>query len=402
MFRNSARTLALILTITLASVSSADSLKTQLNGFADDAANYIVTGTMKYENEFHDHYMLGAKAVVDGISSATPQNREYGKTVTGLSGASREERRNRLGGFVGGYNSGTKTGLFEATPDISNKRRVELSAFGSAEIEETTLGGGYMYSSEKNYLSNTVYGTLAQNFAMRNTTLAATYFHNFDTVESGDAVIARAEEFPKPKDVDGVNIGLTQTLSRRAIAQIVASAMFQRGALGDPERDMDVEYDGDVWRLDLERLPHRRARYAASARVIHALWTGSALEGGYRYYTDDWAIRSHTVMGEWRQYLAPWALLKLHGRFYTQSESDYTMMTARNGVDEFYTAAPVMQKFSSTLIGARIALIDHGNAIEGTHLTGGVGVDDYRQSSREAVEDGYHAVIGRAYLAFAW
>ncbi len=402
MSRHLFRALALILSIPLAGVAFADSLKTQVNGFADDAANYIVTGAMKYENEFQDHYMLGAKAVVDGISSATPQSRYHDKTVTGLAGASREERRNKLGGFVGGYNAGTKTGLFEDTPDISGKRRVELSAFGSAEIDETTLGGGYMYSSEKNYLSNTVYGTLARNFAMRNTTLAATYFHNFDTVETDNADIERAEEFPKPKDVDGVNLGLTQVLSRGTIAQVVGSAILQRGALGDPERDMDVEYDGDVWRLDIERLPHRRSRYAASARVIQALWTGSALEGGYRYYTDDWGILSHTVLGEWRQYLAPWALLKLHGRFYTQSESDYTMMTARNGVDEFYTAAPVMQKFSSTLIGARIALIDHGGVIEGTHLTGGVGADDYRQSSREAVEDGYHAVIGRAYLAFEW
>ncbi|MCL4233414.1 MAG: DUF3570 domain-containing protein [Deltaproteobacteria bacterium] len=402
MKRHLARFLALALSILLAGAASADSLKTQVNGFADDAANYIVTGAMKYENEFHDHYMLGAKAVVDGISSATPQSRYHDKTVTGLSGASREERRNKLGGFVGGYNAGTKTGLFEDTPDISGKRRVELSAFGSAEIDETTLGGGYMYSSEKNYLSNTLYGTLAQNFAMRNTTLAATYFHNFDTVETDNADIAQAEDFPKPKDVDGVNLGLTQVLSRGTIAQVVGSAILQRGALGDPERDMDVEYDGDVWRLDIERLPHRRSRYAVSARAIQALWTGSALEGGYRYYTDDWGIRSHTMLGEWRQYLAPWALLKLHGRFYTQSESDYTTMTARNGVDEFYTAAPVMQKFSSTLIGARIALIDHGNAIKGTHLTGGVGADDYRQTSREAVEDGYHAVIGRAYLAFAW
>ncbi|MBZ0274003.1 DUF3570 domain-containing protein [bacterium] len=390
----------------------ADDVKVLGRVFADDSKNVIVTGTLKYENEFGDRWKLGFKGTVDGISSATPTSHEVdgvssatrrssnSGTVRGLSDNSLEEKIDRLGGFVGGYSSNPGAG-YDTTPEFRDKRRVELSGFGRKEIDETALETGYVYSDETNYRSHTLYGTVEQAFALRNTIVSGTYYHNFDTVDASDEAIAQTYDYPKGKNVDGANLGLTQVLSRRTLAQIVLGGSWQRGALSDTERDVILRHPDNRWSLTPEWLPERRDRYAISGRVLQSLFRPASLELGYRYYTDSWGITSNTEHAALRVRPLPWLLFGLRGRLYAQTASDYSAFVI-TADDKFYSAAPVLQEFRSYLAGAHIGLIGTDMPSAGAEISGGLRLDWYTQTERDGVPDGYHAIIGGANLMARW
>ena len=393
--------LALLVLLACPAIARGDDVKAQVMWFADNGANYIVTSTGAYDGQYADRFSAGAKITVDAISAATPNTRKHDKTETGLDGATLSERRDRLGGFVGGYSADDGSGFFSKGPDFTDQRRLELSGYVGVKIADSSLKAGYIYSNESYYTSHTVYGTFEQSIAMENTVLTATYFHNFDSVDTSDDEVAKALGFPKPKGVDGVNLGWTQVLSRRTIAQLVAGVIFNAGYLADPERDVFADLGADTWGIKVERLPNRRVRCAGSARLIQQFWRGSATELGYRYYFDDWGIDSHTGTLRFSQYIAKWLPVTLHGRYYTQSESDYTRLVT-DGTQEYYTASPNLQAFDSVMAGIKLSAIGDHNLIKKAKVTLGAGFDYYWQSDREGVADGYRAVMVHGNLNFEW
>ncbi|MCZ7584052.1 MAG: DUF3570 domain-containing protein [Deltaproteobacteria bacterium] len=383
-----ARALVCVLVLAVPSVGLSDSVKSYLSGYADSEASYIVTGILKADGEFADHYRAGAQFLVDGISAASTKAETDGST-----GAT--SRREDSMGYVGGFSAGNeRTDLFSKTPNFDS-RRVELSAYAGADIKESSVTAGVIVSDEPLYKSQTVYATFLQYFALRNTTLSATYFHNFDRIDTDDEQVTERYDYPKRKNVDGYILSLTQILSRRTIGQLTATYSDYTGALADPIREVrQHQSGGDVVAIP-ERLPNRRMRYAGSARIIQYLWPGSSLHAGYRYYQDDWDIRSSTYEGEWFQYLGRHVLFGFHGRYYTQTASDMLAFDV-TPEDDLYSASPVMEEFQSQLVGGRLQFFDRQTLAPNFLLSGGFKLDYYTQSDREGVPDGFEAVLGSA------
>ena len=74
---------------------------------------------------------------------------------------------------------------------------------------------------------------------------------------------------------------------------------------------------------DVERLPDSRFKIPIGARLNYYLSDRFVLRSYYRFYTDNWGIRSHTVNLEVPVKLSDKFTLYPSYRYYTQTEANY-------------------------------------------------------------------------------
>jgi hypothetical protein len=68
-------------------------------------------------------------------------------------------------------------------------------------------------------------------------------------------------------------------------------------------------------------VPNARQRHAVSLSLRRALFEDLSLGVGYRFYTDDWDLGSHTIEADLAWLVASETLLRLRYRLYTQTKS---------------------------------------------------------------------------------
>jgi hypothetical protein len=72
-----------------------------------------------------------------------------------------------------------------------------------------------------------------------------------------------------------------------------------------------------------ERVPRTRTRHAFAGLLRRAVTDAFSIGLRYRFYVDDWALLSHTVLLELGFNLGEHSLLSLRYRFYTQSAVNF-------------------------------------------------------------------------------
>lgn len=113
------------------------------------------------------------------------------------------------------------------------------------------------------------------------------------------------------KRITDVMLGVTQVLTRRDIAQFNLGYSHGRGYFSDPYKFFD------------ER-PRTRNHATFLARWNHHFdATDGVSRLSYRYYRDNWAIRSHTLAAEYAQPLADGWKLTPSLRYYTQNAAKF-------------------------------------------------------------------------------
>lgn len=135
------------------------------------------------------------------------------------------------------------------------------------------------------------------------------------------------------------SVGFSQVLSKNALLNLSLSHTRSRGYLANPYKVMTVVFvdpqaapglglqsdglSGNVQAL-LEQRPDQRRQTALAAHYAHYLADfDAALHLDYRYYRDDWDIRSHTLEAQWRQSLAAGWSLTPRVRYYSQSAANF-------------------------------------------------------------------------------
>lgn len=118
-------------------------------------------------------------------------------------------------------------------------------------------------------------------------------------------------------------IGTTQILSRRSLLQVNLAHSLLTGYLTDPYKmlsvvdtsGLPVDY---VW----EKRPDRR-----NANILYAKWVyhlpRDVVHLSYRYFQDDWGIRSHTSDVTYHLLLPKRFYVEPHLRYYTQTKADF-------------------------------------------------------------------------------
>lgn len=200
--------------------------------------------------------------------------------------------------------------------------RHEINAGASYLLGEHQVRASYRYSMEPDYWSHGLVLGTSLDFAQRNTTLDLTLFGALDTVgRAGDSL------FRQDQQSFGGRASLAQVLDRETLVQLAWDITQVLGFQSSPYRYVAVGGAGTCSsRAPLclpEHVPDARARQALLARARRALGSHFSTGLSYRFYLDNWGVRSQTLQPELSWLPVAEATVTLSYRYYTQGQSDF-------------------------------------------------------------------------------
>jgi uncharacterized protein DUF3570 len=191
--------------------------------------------------------------------------------------------------------------------------------------------GSFHFSQERDYRSVGGSGTLSADLFGHSLTVSAGGGYDGDHVNprggfheglTADSIVAGVTELPK--NVTHGMVGLSRVLSRRWLLGVNASRSKESGYLSDPYKVIsliDPVADTVVGQVS-EKRPDTRDRKDVMASSTYHL-EKDVFYSSYRYYWDDWGIRSHTIDFKLRHELENGNYLQPHFRFYTQTAANF-------------------------------------------------------------------------------
>lgn len=205
---------------------------------------------------------------------------------------------------------------------------------------------GYV-SSEYDYFSIGFGGSFTKLFNERNTevTLSANVFLDkwnsqypielregfFDDRISGNGTYSPifSEFEDENRNSYSISLGFSQILSRKLQGALFMDLVSQNGLLSTPFQrvyfsDFEDFYIDDFQLADnVEQLPDSRFKIPVGGRLNYYLNDLIVLRSYYRFYWDNWGIRSHTASLEVPIKLTDKFTLYPTYRYYTQTAADY-------------------------------------------------------------------------------
>jgi len=295
---------------------------------------------------FADERVLSGKLVLDTLTGAS---------ANGAVPSSEAQTFTRPSG----------DGSFEVAPgetpldDTFRDTRFALS-LGWAQPLSRSLDGsvGLNVSSEYDYLSVGLSGTLAYDFNQNNSRVSlglgiaadtiapeggvptafteAGYYRGSGAASKAETEDEEEDEFEDDDDRNSgpdeqkttldLLLGWTQVIDRRSLLQFNLSLSQSDGYLTDPFKLVSVvdPESGEPLRQLYENRPDSRLKTGAFVRYKRAMRERDVFDLSYRYMTDDWGLDSHTVDFRYRLQLgAGPGYLRPHLRVYQQSAVDF-------------------------------------------------------------------------------
>ena len=245
--------------------------------------------------------------------------------------------------FVGAQENG-EPGVIMSGASIQDNR-VEVGVTTRYFWADGNAGFSASHSDEDDYEATALAFDASWNTAGDARTWSTSFSSSKDSVSPTKGVIP---VFIDEEDLDTQSgyFGVSQILSRTAIARIGLSYTVSEGYLSDPYKLRDQRPDS-----------HERLSVSAGYRRF-LVDADASLQIDYRYYADSWGTDSHTLEAAWAQNF-PQGLLTPYFRYYTQREADFfgviADVTAPHYADDYR-----LSSYGAVTIGARwaIALAD--------------------------------------------
>ena len=215
---------------------------------------------------------------------------------------------------------------------------------------KTTWSTGYIDSNEPDYKSKTAFATVSEDMFGDLTTVS------FGVVRGWDKVYDKTT-FKGDADRRNWQLGLSQVLSRNLLLGLNFETSESEGFLNNPYRLVRfLSNDPTLARgygTQPEAYPHTRTGNAGSAQLKYHLPGRGALDSSYRYFSDTWGIRAHTVqLGVAQPIFHNW-LLDGHLRFYRQTHANfYSDLFPYADAQNFMARDRELATFKSLTIGA--------------------------------------------------
>ncbi|MDF2192785.1 DUF3570 domain-containing protein [Paraflavitalea sp. CAU 1676] len=145
----------------------------------------------------------------------------------------------------------------------------------------------------------------------------------------------------------------SQVINRNLQVMLLADVVKQEGYLSMPFYRVYFN-DGSVHQ---ENLPSSRFKLPLAVRANYFLGDRVIVRSYYRYYQDDWGVRSHTANVELPVKLTPFVSISPFYRYYHQSAVDYfAPYGEHSGAGTYYTSNYDLSAFDSHFLGAGIRL----------------------------------------------
>jgi hypothetical protein len=243
-------------------------------------------------------------------------------------------------------------------------RRTTWDARVSRRIGDMTLGVTRAVSDERDYRSR-AYGLEAKlDLNLRATTLAVAYGRSSDRIGSGDDAL-----LDEPRDTREYLIGVTHALSTTAIAQTTLQWSRGEGWYNDPyKHTLTFHPDGGVPSFALDVRPSERNAFAWITRYRQHLPTlNGTAQLEYRFYRDDWNIRSHSVDVAWSHTVNERWSLRPSLRYYVQSKARFYSPLVPRPAPSVHSSDQRLAAFGGLSPSLRATLrLDDAWKIEGT------------------------------------
>lgn len=218
--------------------------------------------------------------------------------------------------------------------------------------QSTTIAANVYRSQEVDYTSTSVIGTLSQDLNDKNTTVTLRGQYNADLVGE---ILPTGDLLNKKKKVYTGSVNISQLLSPTTVFDIGYDFVRLKGFLSDPYRQVKVTDDNGVFVVTDELHPSSRTRQAVAGKVSQMIPNIKAsLIGSYRYYFDNWKVKSHTGELKLNKYIVNDLVFGASYRYYTQSGAYFTKekyVGQQYLGDALRTADYKLKRFSSNNVG---------------------------------------------------
>jgi hypothetical protein len=235
-----------------------------------------------------------------------------------------------------------------------------------------TFGVGIYYSNEYNYKSlggdvhysaktdnkNGEFSVKLQGYFDHVTLIYPSEFtqtNTIDTISEGHGRNGHRDNLgSSPRETYSASLGYSQIINSRLQIAFLADVVGQNGLLSLPFHRVYFSNGKDT----IEKLPSSRFKLPLGFRANYFLGDNIILRSYYRYYFDNWGIRSNTLGLEIPYKVTPFFSISPFYRYYNQSAAKYF---APYGVhtpdDQYYTSNYEYSKFQSSFfgVGFRIA-----------------------------------------------
>ena len=321
-----------------------------VNTYNDNGDVEVYSPTFSLFKKVSTHWMLGLKMRIDAITAASitsGSNADHVDIVTGASSSS------------------------EFYDDI----RYAPTLMATYDDGENTLTFGGYYSSEVDYEGKAVFVNFVKQLNEQNTALGIGFSQSFDKWKP---VFDRA--LPKDnRDETKLDLSINQLITPTFSVQGVYSFMYSQGFLSSP-----YHYVLQDNIAKFENYPDTRTGHAFALKGVYLINKDNAMNLSYRYYTDDWDIKSHTINVEELHDFSKKFTSGIRLRYYTQTASNFVKDIGTYTLSDNYFAVDYrMSSFNSFDIG--VPFIYHLNA--GDKIT--ASVDYYQTSSNDYIQSWY-------------
>jgi hypothetical protein len=258
--------------------------------FTDNLNNKVVTTAFNLAKKILSNTYINLDIELDNITVAP---------IDGSTGASRPQR--------------------QADKPFEKTRGQVILGLEQGFGPSSSLAVNLYRSQEVDYISNSIIGVISQDMFMKNTTLTLRGQVNEDKVgkiQLSGSVVNR------DKRVFTGAVILTQLLSSTTVLNLYYDAVYMEGYLSDPYRQVLVLDSNNETHIIDELHPQKRLRQAATGKINQLLpGVSASLSGNYRYYFDDWEVKSHMLELKFDNYIFSDLIFGISYRYYTQTNA---------------------------------------------------------------------------------
>ncbi|TRZ43802.1 DUF3570 domain-containing protein [Robertkochia solimangrovi] len=340
------------------------------------------TPTIVVAIPLNDDDVLTIDAGVSAYTSASSSN------INPWDGTSEADPFQASSGASSSDMWGNFTGTFSHSSDDRNSIwTAKISV--SSEYDYFSVGFGGSYTkllNEKNtelsghlnvYLDtwNPIYPYELRPFAPGGSGLNDSFYQNHTITGNPDYQPVFDPFRDKGRNSYSAGITASQIFSKRSQGTLMFDIVRQDGLLSTPFQrvyfqDVEGSYIENFQLADaIEQLPDSRMKIAVGARYNQYLNEMFVLRTYYRYYFDDWGIRSHTASLEIPVKIASRFTLYPSYRYYSQTAADYFAPYEQHlSTDEYYTSDYDLSKFNANQFGFGINYTDIFTGFKFLHL----------------------------------
>ena len=232
--------------------------------------------------------------------------------------------------------------------DIENEKKERSFGFdvsASHEFDYTSLGGGLHYSKSSKD-KNTEVDIKLKAFL---DTWKVILPYELRPDNNGGPGYLQNDRAPR-NSFSGA-ISLSHIFTKNFEAMLMIEPAYQKGLLATRYQRVYFTNNKEF----AEFLPDNRLKLPIGARLNYFLGDNLIFRTFFRYYTDDWGIKSQTAELETAIKINPFASISPFYRYYQQTSADYFAAYGQHKVtDQFYTSDYDLSKFNSNYYGAGV------------------------------------------------